>query len=66
MKKNEVKDKIIKLLRKQEKPLTQTQISKILKVNKATISKYVAILSAEGKVSVETYGNVNLVRIKEE
>ncbi|MCW1312752.1 MAG: helix-turn-helix domain-containing protein [Candidatus Parvarchaeota archaeon] len=57
-------NRIIEVLKNSQKPLSQTQISQITKVNKATISKYVAILQAEGKIEIEKYGNVNLVRLK--
>lgn len=62
--KDRIINKIIEVLKSSQKPLSQTQISQLTKVNKATISKYVAILQAEGKIEIEKYGNVNLVRLK--
>jgi len=59
------KEKIIEILKNSEKPLSKSQIAKSLGVTPSTASKYVDILEAEGKVSVDDYGNINLVRLTE-
>ena len=61
----DLKEKIIKILKNSEKPLSKSQIAKSLGVTPSTASKYVDILQAEGKVTVDYYGNINLVRLAE-
>lgn len=60
----EIKEQILNLLKDYPDGLTQIQISEKINTTPPTISKYIAILEAEGKVFIRDLGRVNLVRLK--
>ena len=62
--KDDAKKKIIALLKKEKNPVSKREIARNIKLSPATTSKYVDILSAEGKVKVMDYGNINLVELE--
>ena len=62
--KDDAKKKIIALLKKEKNPVSKREIARNIKLSPATTSKYVDILSAEGKVKVLDYGNINLVELE--
>ena len=64
--KENAKKKILEALKKEKNPVSKREIARQIKLSPATTSKYVDILSAEGKVKVMDYGNINLVTIMEE
>ena len=49
-KESETKDKIIQLLKKEQREMFTKEIAKKLVISSQTISKYLGILHAEGKV----------------
>ena len=65
MKPTDTKKQILLLLGKFSLPLSKREIARQIKLSPATTSKYVDILSAEGKVKVLDYGNINLVELSE-
>jgi len=58
-----IKEKILLTLEKSSQPISKREIARRIKLSPATTSKYVDILSAEGKVRVMDYGNINLVEL---
>ena len=64
--KENAKKKILEALKKEKNPVSKREIARQIKLSPATTSKYVDILSAEGKVKVMDYGNINLVTLMEE
>jgi len=57
---NRIKDYILKLLSKHIYGLTIEDISKQLKINRATASKYLYALSMEKRISVRIVGKAKL------
>jgi len=49
---------------KDKENISKFQIAKDLKENPATISKYIHILVAEGKVEITQVGSVHLIKLK--
>jgi len=64
MLKEKTKKKIIDVLKKSERPLSKTEISKLTKISAPTIGKYVDILAVEGKLKVDSFKIIDLVSIK--
>ena len=56
---------IISLLKKGKRPVSKTELARQLGYNPSTISKYVDILELKGYLTVEKYGNIHLVSLKE-
>ena len=56
--------RIIELLKRNPEGLTQREISNATSMTEATVSKYVPILEAKGKVEIRKIGVSNLVRLK--
>lgn len=61
----ETKEIILNIIKKENNPLSKRQIAKMAGVSSPTASKYIDILEAEGKIIIERYGNINLVRHKD-
>ena len=59
----ESKQKILNQLKKEGKPISKTQLAKQLNLHPSTVSKYVDILSAQGILRIEKYGNIHLVTL---
>ena len=59
-----IKSKILKLLSRHPEGLTVTQASKKSRLNYMTVSRYFAILHAEGKVDYVQIGMAKLYRLK--
>ncbi len=59
-----MKDRILKFLKKQVESVNLKEISIRLKISYPTVLKYCDILNAEGKVNIRDYGNVRLIKIK--
>jgi predicted ArsR family transcriptional regulator len=55
-----IKEKILEQILKKKYGLTVEDISKILKINRITASKYLAILEVEGKIDVRNIGKTKL------
>jgi len=60
-----IENKIKKILEKADRPLSKTEIAHRIKVSPATVSKYVDVMFAEGKIIIKKYGNIHLVQIGE-
>jgi len=60
-----IKSKILKLLSKHPAGLTITETSKRSALNYMTVSKYLAILRAEGKVDYVRIGMAKLFKLKQ-
>ena len=61
---NDTKNKVSKILLKRNYGLTIEEIAGFLKINRATASKYLAIMEAEGKVLVRCVGKAKLHYLK--
>jgi len=61
-----IKDRILKLLQKEEKGLTITGVTKILRIHYSTSSKYLAVLEAEGKVVRRDIGMAKLFKLSDD
>lgn len=59
----ESKERIIEQLKEIGKPISKTQLARKLNLNPSTVSKYVDILSAQGILKIEKYGNIHLVTL---
>ncbi len=59
-----IKNRILKLLQKQEGGLTITDVSKILRIHYSTSSKYLAVLEAERKVVRRDIGMAKLFKVR--
>lgn len=55
-----IRDKLINILNQSKTGLTGTEIAKKLKVNRATMSKYLKVFAAEGLIKQKNMGSVNL------
>jgi len=59
----ETKGKLLEILRKNEEGMTITDMTKVLKINYSTVSKYLAVLEAEKKVESRSIGMAKLFKI---
>ncbi len=59
-KENSIRDRIISLIYKKNYGLTIEEVSDILKINRATASKYLAILEVQDKIIVREIGKAKL------
>jgi len=59
----ETKGKLLEILRKNEEGMTITDMTKVLKINYSTVSKYLAVLEAEKKVESRNIGMAKLFKI---
>lgn len=63
----ETKEKILEFLKNQGKePTTIKDIINFIKISYPTISKYLLVLEAEGKIKVSNYGNIKFYYFKNE
>jgi len=63
---NNLKDKILDyLLQKKREPTTSKELSESLKISYPTLTKWLAVLEAEGKIVVNDYGNIKFYYHKE-
>ena len=60
MQNNNIEEDILKLLAEKNYGLMIDEIASILKVNRSTASKYLAVMAAEGKILVREVGRVKL------
>jgi len=60
---NEIKQKIISVLRNSDGKLWIRRIAEKANINPMTASKFIHILEAEGKVSIERFGDMKIVRL---
>jgi len=58
--------KIMNLLIKEKRPLTQAEIEKELKIPKASVSRNIKTLELKGRVEKEKTGMSNIIRLKKE
>jgi len=65
MKKNNFKENIIEILKKHPEGLTIMNISKLIDVNRITVSKYVYGLISEGLISQRKIGPAKICYLKE-
>ena len=64
MKKNNFREDIIEILKKHPEGLTIMNISKLIDVNRITVSKYVYGLIAEGLISQRKIGPAKICYLK--
>ncbi len=64
MTKDDIKENIMKILTERTFGLTIEDISKIVDVNRATASKYLLVLSAEGRILSRTVGKAKVHYLK--
>ena len=57
--------KILKVVTKASRPLSKREIAHKIKLSPPTVSKYVDILVAKGKLSRRRYGNIHLISRRE-
>ena len=56
---NEIKEKILEYIKiKLKEPTTAKEISEKLNISYPTLTKYLAVLEAEGRILVNDYGNI--------
>ena len=60
MQNNSIREDILGLLSEKNYGLTIEEIASILNVNRATASKYLAVMEAEGKILVREVGKAKL------
>ena len=61
---NQRQKQIMKLLIDRKKPLTQTEIQKLLNIPKAAVSRNIRRLELKGLIEKEQIGMSNLIRLK--
>ena len=59
----DIKGKLLEILKKNEEGLTITDMTRLLKFNYSTVSKYLAVLEAEKRVESRRIGMAKLFRI---
>lgn len=61
---NNFMDRILQEIKKHPEGLTILDIAEKTKINRVTVSKYVLVLSAEGKISQRKIGTAKLCYLK--
>lgn len=61
-----IRSQILEVLKKSDISLSKKMISDKTNISESTIGKYVDVMKAEGILEVQSYGSLDLVRIKDE
>ncbi len=64
--KKKIRKRIIEFLKKQDKSINLSMLSRELKISYPTILKYCDILEEADIIEVENFGNVKVIKIKKE